>query len=123
MQVIQRQRGMTAIGWLLVLSLVIFFSIVLIKLVPVYLDGYKVYSSLSSLENDSSAKGKSPLELRKLLMRRLDINMVTDVRPEDVSFSRDRNGTHVEVDYEARRQMFGNLYVVVVFNKTVTIAN
>ena len=119
----QNQRGMTAIGWLIVLVLVLFFAIVLMKLVPVYIDGYKVYSSLESLEADDSAHGKSPLEIRKLLMKRLDINMVTDVGKDDISFSRDRNGTRVEVDYEARRQLFGNMYVVIVFNKAVVVPN
>jgi hypothetical protein len=119
----QNQRGMTAIGWLIVLVLVLFFAIVLMKLVPVYIDGYKVYSSLESLEADDSAHGKSPLELRRLLMKRLDINMVTDVGKDDISFSRDRNGTRVEVDYEARRQLFGNMYVVIVFNKAVVVPN
>lgn len=119
----RRQRGMTAIGWLLVLVLVLVGAIILMKLVPVYIDGYKVYSSLASLEEDSNAKGKSPIELRKMLMKRLDINMVTDVGTDDISFSRDRNGTMVEVDYEARRQLFGNMYVVIVFNKAVVVPN
>jgi hypothetical protein len=119
----KNQRGMTAIGWLLVLVLVLVFAIIFIKLVPVYIDGYKTYSSLASLEEDDTARGKSPLEIRKMLMKRLDINMVTDVGPDDISFTRDRNGTKVEVDYEARRQLFGNMYVVVVFNKSVIVPN
>ena len=123
MQNTKNQRGMTAIGWLLVLVLVLVFAIILIKLVPVYLDGYKVYSSLASLEEDKTAHGKPPQELRKLFMKRLDINMVTDIDPQDVTFSRDKNGTRVEVDYEARRQLFGNMYVVIVFNKSVVVPN
>ena len=123
MRNIQNQQGMTAIGWLLVLVLVLLFAIIFMKLVPVYIDGYKTYSSLESLEQDQNAHGKSPLEIRKLLMKRLDINMVTDVGAEDISFSRDRNGTKVEVDYEARRQLFGNMYIVIVFNKAVVIPN
>ncbi len=118
-----RQRGMTAVGWLFVLVLVAVFATILIRLVPVYIDGFNVYSSLSSLESDIQAKGKSPLELRKMLMKRLDINMVRDVKTENISFSRDRNGTIVEVDYEVRRKLFGNLFMVVVFNKSVTIPN
>ena len=123
MRNIQNQRGMTAIGWLLVLVLVLVFAIILMKLVPVYIDGYKVYSSLESLEQDQNAHGKSPLEIRKMLMKRLDINMVTDVTAQDISFSRDKNGTRVEVDYEARRQLFGNMYVVIAFNKAVVVPN
>jgi hypothetical protein len=118
---INKQKGMTAIGWLLVLLLVVVFAIVGIKLIPIYLDSFKVTSSLESLSNDSKAKGKSGLEIRKLLMKRLDVNMVSDVTASDVSVSRSREGIVVEVDYEARRALFGNLHMVLVYNHSVVI--
>jgi len=123
MQIVKRQQGMTMIGWLLVLALVLLFAIITIKLVPAYIDGFKVYSALESLAADSSAHGKSVTELRKLINRRLDIDMVTDLRPEDLSFSRDKNGTKIDLDYEVRRELFGNMHVVLVFQKTVVVPN
>jgi len=121
MQAIKKQKGMTMIGWLLVVMLVAVVALVAIKLIPVYLDGYKVYQSLESLKEDSSASGKSAGDLRKMVMKRLDINMVNDVKAENLTFTRKGNSTIVEVEYEARRQLFGNLYAVVVFNKTVEV--
>ena len=117
----KKQKGMTAIGWLLVLLLVVVFAMVAIKLIPMYLDSFNVTSSLESLSNDSKAKGKSGLEIRKLLMKRLDVNMVSDVTASDVSESRSREGIMVEVDYEARRPLFGNLHMVLVYNHSVVI--
>ena len=122
MKRLTNQKGMTAIGWLFVLVLVLVFAIIAIKLIPMYLDGFKVYSSLESLQNDSQAKGKPAIEIRKLLMRRLDVNMVNDVSPQDISITRSRNGVTVSVDYEARRSLFGNLSVVVAFKKSVEIS-
>ena len=119
---LKKQKGMTAIGWLLVLLLVVVFSIVAIKLIPMYLDSFKVTSSLESLSNDSKAKGKSGREIRQLLMKRLDVNMVSDVTASDVSVSRSREGIVVEIDYEARRSLFGNLHMVLVYNHSVVIA-
>lgn len=121
MQSPQKQKGMTAIGWLLVILLAIVVGIVLLKLLPVYLDGYKVYQSLASLEEDDTARGKGPAELSALLMKRLDINMVNDVTKDDIIISRGKTGYEVEVSYEARRQLFGNLYAVVVFSKTIEV--
>lgn len=122
MQTINRQAGMTLIGWLLTLLLVLVVLIVLIKLVPVYLDGYKVYQSLESLKEDSNARGANSAKLRQMLMKRLDINMVSDVTADDVSINREGKSTTVEVEYEARRQIFGNLYAVIVFSKSVEIS-
>ena len=112
---------MTLIGWILTFLLAAVIAIVALKLIPVYLDGYKVYQSMASLAEDDSARGKNATELRKLLMKRLDINMVTDVTSDNITFSNQGGKIAVEVDYEVRRQMFGNLYAVVVFNKTVEI--
>jgi len=119
----KKQQGMTLIGWMLVFMLAAVIALVALKLIPVYLDGYKVYQSMASLAEDDSAKGKNPTELRKLLLRRLDINMVTDVTSDNITFSNQGGKIAVEVDYEVRRQMFGNLYAVVVFNKTVEISS
>jgi hypothetical protein len=117
----KKQQGMTLIGWILVFMLAAVIAIVALKLIPVYLDGYKVYQSMASLAEDDTARGKPPNELRKLLLRRLDINMVTDVTSDDITLTHQGGKTMVEVEYEVRRQMFGNLYAVVVFNKTVEI--
>ena len=78
-------------------------------------------SSLESLTNDSEVQGKTGAEIRKLLMKRLDINMVNDVTAEDVSISRTREGISVTVEYEARRSLFGNLSLLVDYNKSVII--
>jgi hypothetical protein len=121
MKSLHKQKGMTAIGWGLVLIIIGLSAIIAIKLIPIYIDGFKVYSSLESLEAEPRARGKPATEIRKLLMKRLDINMVTDVGAEDISITRGRNGIEVNVYYEARRQLFGNLFVVVVFDKTITI--
>jgi cell division protein FtsL len=115
------QKGMTAIGWLLVLAIAAVFALVVIKLIPVYLDGYKIASSMDSLAADASAQGKGPGELKKMLLKRLDINMIYDIKAEDISVTRDQGGYSVEIDYEPRIPMFGNLYVVVVFDKSVVV--
>ena len=112
---------MTLIGWLLILLLIAVIATVALKLIPVYLDGYKVYQTLSSIAEDSSSSGKSVKELRKMIDRRFDINMVNDASPQDVTISKQAGVTIIEVEYEARRQLFGNLYAVVLFEKRVEL--
>lgn len=121
MQTVKKQQGMTMIGWLLVIILFVCLALVAMRLIPVYLDGYKVSQSMESLSAESGIGSKSIAELRKMLMRRLDVNMVNDVTAEDVTFTRRGNVITIEIEYEARRKLFGNLYAVVVFSKTTEI--
>lgn len=117
----EKQKGMTAIGWLLVIAVVAIFALVLLKLLPVYFDGYKIAASMQSLVEDSSAHGKSPAELKRMLLKRLDINMIYDIKAEDIAISRSANGYSVEIDYEPRVPFMGNLYFVVVFDQVVEV--
>lgn len=115
------QRGMTLGGWIVVLALIAFFALLALKIVPIYLDGYKVISSVQSLKNDSNARGKSARELREMLMKRLDINMVTDLPRDQIYISKVKRGYEVEVDYEVTEKIVGNLNVNVVFNEKVVV--
>lgn len=119
MRVANSQRGMSAIGWLLVLGLAGFFAVILLKLVPIYVDGYKVSASLESLRNESQASG--PGDLRRALLKRLDINMVSSVRPEDIYVEPRSGAMFVNVAYEVRTPLFGNLDLVVSFDESVEV--
>ena len=76
------QRGMTAIGWLMVLALIGFFVLLALRMVPAYLEFYKVVSTLNSIEEESGFS--SPREIRELLERRFDISYVNTITPADV---------------------------------------
>lgn len=115
------QKGMTAIGWLLVIAIFGIFVVVGLKLIPVYFETYKIGAAMESLVKDPKAMGKSPREIKSLLLKRLDVNMIYDIKGDDVVITQTPNGISVEIDYEPRVQLFGNLYFVVVYDKTVIV--
>ncbi len=53
MQSLKRQNGMTAIGWLIVLALIGFFVLLTLRMLPSYLEYYKIVSSLDSMEKET----------------------------------------------------------------------
>ncbi len=115
------QAGMTTIGWVLILAILGVFLIIGIKLVPVYISGYSLYSSLESMQKNPKLRGIPVRELRKKVMAIVDINYVNDLKPEDVSITRVGKGYEINVYYEVYRPIMGNLSLVVVWDKTVLI--
>jgi Tfp pilus assembly major pilin PilA len=115
----RRQRGMTLIGWLIVLGLIAFFSLLAIRLVPVYLDNYKVRGTLASLKEEPYITQKAPEEIRRLIERRLDINMVETVQAKDFKIERKDGRTAVYTEYEVQRPFLGNVSLLVRFNNRV----
>lgn len=117
----RKQAGMTAIGWIGVIALILIFVLILLKLLPIYMDGYKVGSVLSDLKDEPGVASMTPVMISKTIMKRLDINMVDNVTREDIYIDKLKNSMNVEIDYEVRENLTGNIDVVVHFQKAISI--
>ncbi len=117
----QKQTGMTAIGWLIVVALIIMFVLVILKLFPIYMDGFKVGSILDDIENEPATSTMTPVAISKTILKRLDINMVSGVTKDHIYINKFKNSMTVEIEYEIRAKLVGNIDLVVHFNKSVTI--
>lgn len=115
------QRGMTAIGWLLVMGLIAFFTLITLRLVPLYLEYSKVVSVLESLTNEPGIGIKSRREIISLVSKRFDINDVRDVSPKLITVSKEKGLTRISIEYERREHLMGNIDVVASFDKAVEV--
>ncbi|QKK12259.1 MAG: DUF4845 domain-containing protein [Pseudomonadota bacterium] len=120
----KKQQGMTAVGVLMVLALIAFFTLLVLRLVPPYLENFNVTSSLKSLQQEVGIKDKSPGEIRNLLQRRFDINDVTNVKRENVTVAKDAKSglLKIAVEYEVRVPIMLNVDAVVVFSDSIEVA-
>lgn len=112
-----KQRGMTFIGWLVLLALLGFLTLIALRLTPAYMEYYKVLSSVESVY-DQSTPESTPGQLRADIGRRFIINNITSVNQRDIGVSRDQGELSLHVFYEYRTPMMGNVDAVVVFDKT-----
>lgn len=120
MQTINKQRGMSVVTLALLLVLIGFAALVALKLAPIYIEGFKVEASLESLKNQPDVAAKTGPEIERLLLNRLDINDVDNVHHENIEIKRLERGVTVRVKYEVREEMFGNVDVVVKFDRSIT---
>ena len=115
------QKGMTAIGWLLVLGLIAFFTLITLRLVPGYLEFAKVASVLESLQDEPGITRKSKTEIFKMISKRFDVNDIYQVDPKLVTIMKDKNGLKVSINYERREHLVGNIDVITTFDKLVEV--
>lgn len=112
MKKMNTQRGMTLTSFLVVLIVVGFFLYVGMKLFPMYQEYYAVRSAMKSLAKDPSVGTMAPAQIQDLFFKRLYINYSDNVKPSNVKFNRRDNGWTLNVSYEVRRPLVGNLDVV-----------
>lgn len=115
------QRGMTAIGWLLVLALIAFFSLITLRMVPLYLEYAKVASVFESLQNEPGITRMTKAEVVRLVTRRFDVNDVYNVNPKALKVLKDGGVLTVSIAYERREHLVANVDIVAVFDKEIQV--
>ncbi|MFC4728468.1 DUF4845 domain-containing protein [Coralloluteibacterium thermophilus] len=116
-----RQRGITLLGFLIVLAVVGFFAYVAMRLFPVYSEYYSVVSAMKGVANEPGVASMEPNRVRDLLNRRFDISYVDSVKPNNIKITRSGQGYTLNVKYEVRRPLIYNIDVVASFDRTVDL--
>jgi hypothetical protein len=109
-----RERGLTLIGFLILLALALFVAYLGMKIVPIYLNHYSVVSSMKSLAEEPNVDTMSEARLRDLLARKFETSYVQHVSSRDIQIERGR-GLELVAEYEVREDLIGNLDAVVSF--------
>ena len=123
MQSRNRQSGMTFISILMLLVILGFYVYLGLKLLPIYLEYYKVKSVVSAVQKESQTAQQTPEQIRQTLMNRFYINEVRRLTGKEIKIKPVPAGTLVEVEWEVREPALGNVDMVVYFNEKFEIKN
>lgn len=115
------QRGASI--WMVLLMVIIlgFGAIFGLKIIPMYLESYKIDKALEGTFTGDVAS-QSVNDIRDAFIRRLDIDEVRRIQLKNwrdhMSIVKRDGKVTVEVFYEDERSLFGNLYIVGRFEKS-----
>lgn len=121
MRLPNQQRGMTGIGWLFVIAMFVMVMLIVIKLVPAYIDQFNVSSVLSSLKSEPGIGTMTVQEVNTTIMKRLDINMVKEVKSDDIYITQQGGNRIVEIEYQVQRKLLANVDVLIKFNNRIEV--
>ena len=108
----QRQQGMTAIGFIVIASLVAMIGYGAIRLVPIYLTQMKIVKLMNDLKDEYDGE----------IANRLNIDAVDYPKQQDFVITKSEDGFLVEIDYEDQVPYLANLYLTAKFNNSVEIS-
>lgn len=115
----RRERGMTTIGLIILISFVGLFVYAGIRLAPVYLEYFNVLKSCEGLRSDADS---GPAAMKVALEKRFDIESITSVSYKDIEITKEGGGWLVHVAYDAEAPFVGNVGFIVHFDKTVSLS-
>ena len=116
----QTQKGMTFLGYVIVLGIIGFFAVMAMKLAPLYLEFQSVVKIMNNVAEQSSAQ--TPVAaIRTSIQKQLDVNNIDRVEGRDFEIKRDKGTTTLSIDYEARTQFAGRLWFLLTFDHAAVL--
>jgi hypothetical protein len=115
----RRQRGVTFLGWLVLLVPLAIVGYAAIRIIPVYLNYMRVAKSLDDAATAmQSVSMISDGAIRSSLEKRFDIESIDYPDVKDVTIRRDGTGWVIEAKYSDWAPLFANISLQIDFDKT-----
>jgi hypothetical protein len=112
------QGGVTAVGWLVLLTPFAIVGYAGIRLTPVYLNYMKVVRAVENAAS-SARSGADATSLRTAIDRHFEIDMVDFPTAKDMQIRREGPAWVIEAKYDDEAPLFGNVSLHVTFDKVV----
>ncbi len=116
------QSGMTMLGFLITLSVVILLAYCAMKIVPMYIEFYSVKKALASMAKEPDLANAPKDKIRASFARHMQIDYVSVIKPEMLKIETTDAGYNLLVDYERREPLIANLDVVGKFHAEQVMA-
>ncbi len=118
-----KQRGLTFISLVFVLGLIGFFTLLVLKIAPIYFNHSKVVNALKAIEEAPDIASQSKAQILSNLEKRFGMNYVEHVTKDDIAIVAQPGYVKVDIDYERVEHMMGNLSVLVEFHEGFEVGN
>jgi Tfp pilus assembly protein FimT len=116
------QQGMTLLSFLVTVAIAIVLGTLVLRLLPAYVNHYKVKSSLEALQSQPQWASQSREEIINSLQKHWEVDTVDDVTPRDIVITRAGRNTKVRIAYDVTRPFFRNIDLVIHFDEAIEAA-
>lgn len=113
-----KQQGISLIGMFFVAMGLVFAAIVVMKLVPSYVEYMAINKVFSAMVADPELKDAKPSQIRDSYVRRSGIDNITSVTADDLDISRDNGQLVLSAKYHVEKPLFSNIGIYIDFAPT-----
>jgi hypothetical protein len=115
------QRGVTAIGWLILFIPIAIVFYAGIRVSPLYLNYMKVVHSLDAVAGEVSNEGQTVDGLRNQIGKHFQVESVDYPDIKELKITRDNGTWKIEANYDDQSPLFANIAILITFDKIVKL--
>ena len=106
-----RQQGLSFVGWMAMVAIFGFLLLSFFKVFPIYNEYFTIQSVLKGLTKDEKVDFKSKRAIWLALEKRLAVNEIYSITPENVTIERKDGKTTITISYRTQRPYIGDLFI------------
>jgi hypothetical protein len=115
------QRGITVLGWMLLLIPIGILGYAGIRVAPIYINYFRVVKVLEQTASENKGEAVNPTEVHNSLERRFNVEYVDTPDAKDIDVHREGEGWVAIAKYEEVAPLFGNVSLLMQFDKQVEL--
>ncbi len=115
----QREKGLSFVGWMAVVAIFGLLILSFFKVFPIYNENFTIQSVLKGLAKAEKGDFKSKRAIWESLQKRLAVNEVYSITPENVTIQRKDGKTTITISYRTERPYIGDLFIGGNFTESV----
>ncbi|MET0225618.1 MAG: DUF4845 domain-containing protein [Dokdonella sp.] len=119
----RKVRGITLIGFVIVLCVLGFFAYLAMRLVPMYVEYFGVVKAMEQVRTEGNSAQRSVDEIRRDIILKFNTQYVDEasVPPAAIQVVRQGGASTLRIAYEKRVPFLYNLDIVGKFDKSVNL--
>jgi hypothetical protein len=115
------QRGVTVLGWMLLLIPIAIIGYAGIRAAPIYINYFRVVKVLEQTASEAKGEAVNATEVHRSIERRFDVEYVDRPDAKDIDVHREGDTWLAIAKYEEVAPLFGNVSLLIQFDKRVEL--
>ena len=117
----RRERGMTTLGMVILVSVIALVAFAALRLTPVYLNYMKVAGVINGVHDEFDGRNPTRSALRNSISRRFDVESVGEITARDVTVTAVDGGFEVRAQYDHVAPFIANVSFSVHFDRKALV--
>jgi len=122
---INKESGMSLIGGLITVALIIVVATLAIKIIPIYIKDMNIHAEMNKLGDDilksQETSRITPETIKNHLLNRFALKGVTEITSDEIVVTESEVNFNVSVQHEFKARIIQNKYFTLNSNRTVNI--
>jgi hypothetical protein len=110
-----RQSGMSGIGILIILILVVFAALIGMRVTPAYIEYFAIKKAVTAMAQSGELSGATVADVRRAFDKRAAIDDISSINSADLEIAKEGGDVILSFAYEKRVPLFYNVSLLIDF--------